>query len=280
MPARAIWRCARRLMSLAEKADLALVQRQRAGDQVEHRGLAGAVGPDQAQNLAGLDLEAHIVDGDKAAEAACRAGDGQDRLAAFGLLAVLERAGGEGRGGLHARQPAQREGHDAGTRPLQQQDEQHREHDDLELARGARRDHRQPVLDAVLEQGDDGRAHDRAREVGHAADHRHQEVEDADIDVEGSGADEAAHVGVEPARQRRQQRRDDEGDELYAERIDAQALRHDLAAAQGAHRPALARIEQVRRQHQGHDQEGPDQVVDAVAARRAHSRRWRSAGFR
>ena len=146
--------------------------------------------------------------------------------------------------------------HDAGARALQQEDEQHREHDDLELSRGAaRRDHRQIVLDAVLEQGDDGGADHGARQVGHAAHHRHQQVEDADSDIERGGADEAAHMGVEPARQRRQQRGDDERHQLDAERIDAEALRHDPAAAQRAHRATLARIEQVGRQQQGHDQE-------------------------
>ena len=72
-------------------------------------------------------------------------------------------------------------------------------------------------------------------------------------------------MGVEPARQRRQERSDDEGHELDAERIDAEALGHDAAGAQRAHRAALARVEQVGGQQQGDDQEQPDQVVDAGA---------------
>ncbi len=39
-----------------------------AGDQVEQRALAGAVRTDQAQDLARLDLEAHVVDGGQCAE--------------------------------------------------------------------------------------------------------------------------------------------------------------------------------------------------------------------
>ena len=40
-----------------------------AADQVEHRGLAGAVGPDQREHLAALHVEADLVDGQHAAEA-------------------------------------------------------------------------------------------------------------------------------------------------------------------------------------------------------------------
>jgi hypothetical protein len=40
-----------------------------AADQVEHRGLAGAVGADQGEHLAGLHVKAHVVDRQHAAEA-------------------------------------------------------------------------------------------------------------------------------------------------------------------------------------------------------------------
>ena len=63
----------------AEEADLARARRQRSGDQVEHGALAGAVGTDQADDLAGLDLEADIVDGDQAAEALDGAVDSEQR---------------------------------------------------------------------------------------------------------------------------------------------------------------------------------------------------------
>ena len=52
---------------------------QHAGDQVEGRALAGAVGADQRDDLAGLDVERHIVDGDHAAELLARALDLQQR---------------------------------------------------------------------------------------------------------------------------------------------------------------------------------------------------------
>ena len=52
----------------ALKPDRASGRAQIAGDQVEGGALAGAVRTDQAQNLAGADLEGHLVDGQKAAE--------------------------------------------------------------------------------------------------------------------------------------------------------------------------------------------------------------------
>ena len=48
---------------VVEEQDLPGVRFRRPGDQIEQRGLAGAVRADQAQDLAGLDLEAHVIDG-------------------------------------------------------------------------------------------------------------------------------------------------------------------------------------------------------------------------
>ena len=55
------------------------VEVQRSGQQVEHGALAGAVGPDQAENFAGRKIEAHLVDGDQPAEPADCALDAQER---------------------------------------------------------------------------------------------------------------------------------------------------------------------------------------------------------
>ena len=49
------------------------------GDQVEHRGLAGAVRADQAEDLAAVDRKAHVGDGAQAAEPFRDALDAQDR---------------------------------------------------------------------------------------------------------------------------------------------------------------------------------------------------------
>src|SRR5882672_12865563 len=53
-----------------------------AGDAVEHRGLAGAVRPDQCGDLAPFGAEGKIVDGDDAAEAHRQTIDRQDVIAA------------------------------------------------------------------------------------------------------------------------------------------------------------------------------------------------------
>src|SRR4030095_5822529 len=54
---------------LAGEADVAAVRAQGAGDQVEQGGLAGAVRPHDAEQLAGLEGEADVVDREDAATA-------------------------------------------------------------------------------------------------------------------------------------------------------------------------------------------------------------------
>ena len=49
-----------------------LIGREQAGDQIEQRGLAGAVRPDQRVDFAGADLKARIGDGADAAEMSWR----------------------------------------------------------------------------------------------------------------------------------------------------------------------------------------------------------------
>ena len=84
-PSRAIWRDGRPSMRAAAEPHLAVRQRQHAGDQVEGGGLAGAVGTDQADDLAGADLEADVVDGDQAAELLADGLHVQHQLARRGL---------------------------------------------------------------------------------------------------------------------------------------------------------------------------------------------------
>ena len=68
----------RRVVDLvAEHGDRAAGRCQHAGDQVEGRALAGAVGADQGDDLAGLDVERDVVDGDDAAELLARLVDVQ-----------------------------------------------------------------------------------------------------------------------------------------------------------------------------------------------------------
>jgi hypothetical protein len=70
----AIWRLPGDLAPL--EPDRAGIGRERAGEHVEDRALAGAVGADQADDLALLDSERHAVDGGEAAEALGEALDG------------------------------------------------------------------------------------------------------------------------------------------------------------------------------------------------------------
>src|SRR6516225_3945159 len=57
----------------------------------------------------------------------------------------------------------------AGARMLQKNDEQHRENDDFELSGCALSDHRQVVLDTVLQERDDARTDDGAHELARPA---------------------------------------------------------------------------------------------------------------
>ncbi|GCC45511.1 hypothetical protein chiPu_0029607, partial [Chiloscyllium punctatum] len=163
------------------------------------------------------------------------------------------------------RQIACDRGHDALPRPLQEQDEQCREGDDLELPGRALGDQRQIILHAVLEQRDDGGADDPAEQAAGAADHRHHQIFDAHAGIERTRADEAAHMRVEPAGERGQECRDHEGHELDPERVDAEALDQRVAAAQRPHGAAEPRVQEIvaEQEHQGDD--APDQVIDLCA---------------
>ena len=69
----------------AEHGDLAAGLGEHAGDQVEGRALAGAVRADQRDDLAGLDVERDVVDGDHAAELFSRVIDLQQHRGGAGL---------------------------------------------------------------------------------------------------------------------------------------------------------------------------------------------------
>ena len=68
---------AKRVRSPAEE-DLALVGLIDAGDAFDQRRLAGAVVAEERDDLAGIDVPAHVVDGDQAAEALGEIADGED----------------------------------------------------------------------------------------------------------------------------------------------------------------------------------------------------------
>ena len=80
-PDAAARRCGRgrALDALAGKRDRALIGRDLAGDHVEQGGLAGAVGADDGEELAGPDAEAHGVERLQAAKALAHRIDRQQR---------------------------------------------------------------------------------------------------------------------------------------------------------------------------------------------------------
>ena len=63
--------------ALACKRDLARVGRLHPGDDIDQGGLAGAVRPDQSDDLAGHEREAHAVERDEPAEMFAHAGERQ-----------------------------------------------------------------------------------------------------------------------------------------------------------------------------------------------------------
>ena len=85
---------------LAEHRDRAAGGGQHAGDQVEGRALAGAVGADQRDDLAGLDVEGNVVDGDHAAELLARVVDLQQHGRRAGRALRARGSGSDGIGRL------------------------------------------------------------------------------------------------------------------------------------------------------------------------------------
>ena len=67
------------LNRLAVEDDLAVFRRVDSGDAFDKRRLARAVVAEQADHLAGRDVETHVVDGDEAAEHFREAADGEQR---------------------------------------------------------------------------------------------------------------------------------------------------------------------------------------------------------
>ena len=249
----------------ARERDLAAVGAQRPREQVEHRGLAGAVRPDQPENFAGLHVEADIVDGDETAKSPLRVAHLKKQRAGRRLLAARQRRRRLRTGLLQVRQKTCEERDDALPGALQEQDEQRRERHDLELAGGALGDQRQVVLHGILQQRDDRSTDHAAQNAAGAADHRHHQIFDAHAGLERSGADETAEMGIEPSGQRAEERGDDERHQLDLECADPEAFDQRIAAAKRAHRAADAGVEQVVADEQDRHDDRPDQEIDLPA---------------
>jgi len=118
------------------------------------------------------------------------------------------------------------------------------EDDHFEIARGTE-DLRQQVLQPLFEDGDDTCTDQRPPDVCGAADHRHEQVFDADVQTERRRIDEALHVGIEPAGERCEESSNEKDDDLRPCRIHSHGFGHDGAAFEGTDGAALARIEEV-----------------------------------
>ena len=224
---------------VAEEHDPPGARLRRAGDQIEQRGLAGAVRADQAEHLAGAHLEAHLIDGGQRAEPLGGAVDPQhgsigDRRA----RAAGERRGGDRRDRLRPRQKAADHRHDAAARLLQDDDQQHAEEHHFEL-RAVARDGGKHVLQHVLEQDDDRCADHGAGDLSGAADQRHEQKLDARADVERRRIHEPLHMRIEPAGKAGEHAGENEDREPHAEAVDREAFHHGNAAAQAADGAAL-----------------------------------------
>src|SRR5262249_30941069 len=77
---------------VALETDRAAVGREGPREHVEDRALAGAVGPDEAEDLAGLDVERDVGDGGEAAEALGQPLDGQQESPRAGVVTICSRA--------------------------------------------------------------------------------------------------------------------------------------------------------------------------------------------
>ncbi|MCY1525718.1 hypothetical protein D9M68_607070 [compost metagenome] len=251
---------------LAQQRDLARGRRVHTGNLVEHCALACAVGADEGENLARPDFQVHSVVGDQAAELAGHVHGLEHHFA-------TRRHGLAGQGlGIHVqlahlllqRNAAGQHRPQAAAGAMQQQHHAEAEDDNLEVARLAQQP-RHPVLQPLLEHREYARAHQRAPDLPRAADDGHEQVFDAHLQAERVGIHEALHVRVKPAGGAGLQRGDDEDHHARTGRVHAHRLRHHAAALERADGAALARVQQVLRRPHRRQQEGPDQVVDAVA---------------
>ncbi len=219
----------RRDVGLAE-VRAPLVGAELAGEEVHQRGLARAVGSDEASHRAGRHVERRVVDGLQPGEAARQALDVErDRLAHGdrpGHLALWAEAREDAAETRQAKlAPAEK------TFGPQPDDEEDR---DAERDRGEA-EHRRHLIAAdgeaalelahgILQDRHHHHADDRARDSRHAADDQHRHHREHQAEVERVRRERAQHVPVERARDRSQCARHRPPDEPRPLRVDAERL--------------------------------------------------------
>ena len=255
------------LHGAAHQLNLAFCRVVDARDHVEEGALSRPVGSDERMDLAGLAVHRHRVVRDEAAEALGHRRRLQQHFAARRQRALRQRCDTAWRRRclgpkIPLRQAPQGRPQSVGE-TLQHQHHQQAEHDHLEVAAGAEQA-RQHVLQLLFQQRDDGRTEHRAPQMPGPADHRHEEVLDADVQVEGRWVNEALHVRVEPAGDRRHQRGQDEELDAVVSCVDAHRFRHQAPTFQCTDGTAFTRVEQVVQQPQADQQRRPDRDAEST----------------
>ena len=218
MPRCARLRLATRVMSWSNSRIEPAVGRQLAGDEIEQRGLAGAVRPDDQPTLTRLDFQIDVGGDAQAAERFAQALDGK-RGHGFGSatggqpLRTAHRPPRRARQPRHARHQTFRHEDDDG-------DEDGAEHEIPAHHIGA---------DHVLDDDDERRADDRPEQRPGAAGDHHQQRLRRGRQRQGLRADELVVVDEQDAGDRREQSREHEGAEpdhpdVKAERVHAPRL--------------------------------------------------------
>ena len=184
----------------AEQRDRAAVGRDLAGDQVEQRGLAGAVRADDQAPLAGLDREVDVGGDAQAAEGLAQRFDGERGHA---LRSPAGRSAARPFSRARTRLPGRApQPHRARHQPLRHEGDDDDE-DDAE--------HQVPALDIgahhVLHDDDDGGAGDRPEQRGGAAGDHHQQHLGRGGERRHLRADELVVVDEQQARRRRSRSR-------------------------------------------------------------------------
>ena len=167
----------------------------------------------------------------------------------------------------------------AGRRGLQDQHQHGAECDGFVIA-GIADQPGQEILQFVAQEGDAGRAQDRAVNAAGAAKHRHQQIFGAGADAERAGRYRALEMRVKPSGQPREHRGIDEHHQFCGGGIDAKGFTGAGAAAKRADRAADPAAEQVLRRDDRKHHRDPDhdEIIARCGQRIVADPQWRNAG--
>lgn len=116
------------------------------------------------------------------------------------------------------------------------------------------------------EDSDERGAEQGAPDGAHAAHHHHDDQVQGLEDAEGLRINVAEVVGVETAGHRREDRREDEHGDFLPAHVHSQGRGGYLVFGQGGQTPAYPAPHQIEAESQGHQGEGPNQIVKLEVA--------------